>query len=277
MERKPEGKFHGSISQSIEYIHWKKQEILHAVDFVDHNNIRNFNRNLTGEDIFKLIKFEKRGDIYPEIYNKNITDIGWGITWLPRIFKDIGEAKKVTIVDPIFNNNASDFSAVIDSNVSKIEQRLHEWKNTLIPEAKERFEKHKKEIQERRNSNYSKWLTLNWSLGQKIVGIEDASQDIVLINHLLRRVPNPEMILKEAYRIMKDTARLYIIDYQIDRWNKDKYFYKAIYPNIYNILGDTSDRRGVIWQAFANFCYGLNKADLNILVQKCLFTTTEDF
>lgn len=195
----------------IEKVTWNQEKKKKIVDI----NQRSPSNSIYSLILFLWLEFE-------EFKWKNVIDIGWWFWWLAKNIVDF--AKKLIIVDPIFSEdiektfkkNIEDQEYFIytrkeslknDRTKSHIHAQIQEW-NIVLEEMKWWI-------------NYTKEnfpnVERNPSYAEKIVWIENNSQDYVFCNYVLsKETIDIEDAIKELNRILKSGWKIIYSDYEKD-------------------------------------------------------------
>lgn len=172
-----------------------------------------------GSEVLRVLGIEKQGEIYPELKDKQVTDIWGGLSSLA--FELSPSVKGIIVVDPIFHYD--DIKERMEAQRQKAERRFND-KNPQVPKEKLlevlRVEREVCEGIEKRqkNSEYpNPKIVTNDSLAQHIEWIPADSQDAVFINFVLDKLKGNTLTgeiilaLENAYRITKPWGKIYCI------------------------------------------------------------------
>lgn len=138
--------------------------------------------------------------------DKKIVDIGWWAGCLALLIQNEWTPQSVEIVDTIFDEYP--FDTVVKQVIKNLKSLIKSPGRYTAEQIKS-----EKVLEKYENWEYE-WVKINWSSGDKIDWLEDNSQDIVFINHLLHKLNQDyTKILKEADRVLKDDGEIIVIEY----------------------------------------------------------------
>ncbi len=140
---------------------------------------------------------------------KNIIDIGAGISLFSTYLAVHWKPRKLTFVDPIYQHQA--IQELYHKNKKYFINAPEVIRNKEISEEKKRQWLYAVEQNEKIFNLREKWnsfsnIILNASSGEHIYGVDDNSQDFVVMQYVLNNISNPQMriaLLKEVERVMK--------------------------------------------------------------------------
>lgn len=196
-----------------------------------------------GSEVLRVLGIEKQGEIYPELNDKQVTDIGG---WLSSLAFELSPSVKgIIVVDPIFHYE--DIQERMETQKQSAEKRFND-KNPQI--SKERLlevlkvEREVCEGIEKRQKNTEHpdpKIVTNDSLAQHIEWIPADSQDAVFINFVLDKLKGNTLTgeiilaLENAYRITKPWGKIYCIH---DKMSHEDEIIKGMNATWYPLLLD---------------------------------------
>lgn len=144
---------------------------------------------VSGAMLLTILDVEKQGDIYPEILDKQVTDVWW---WFGDLaFELSSSAKKIIVVDPIFAaENLNDFLGQekerAGNRLQKTQQITAKDVANILSSQKQVYEGIQN--REKYTSAPSEKILRNPSFAQDIQWIPQNSQDLVFLNFILDKL-----------------------------------------------------------------------------------------
>ncbi len=196
-----------------------------------------------GSEILRVLGIKKQGEIYPEFKDKQVTDIGGGLSSLA--FELSSSVKGIIVVDPIFHYD--DIKERMEIQRQSSEKRFNDKNPQVLKERLLevlRVEREVCEGIEKRQKNTEDpdpKIVTNDSLAQHIEWIPADSQDAVFINFVLDKLKGNTLpgeiilALENAYRITKPWGKIYCVH---DRTSHEYDIIKGMNDTWYPLLLD---------------------------------------
>lgn len=144
---------------------------------------------ISGSKALDLLWLKKQGDIYPEIVDKQVTDVWW---WLSNLaFELYASAKKLIIVDPIFASE--NFNDILEQEKERAWNRLLQTQQSTAKNIAHILLAQKEiytgiERRQHYDTSVDQKIVRNPSFAQDIQWIDSNSQDVVFFNFVLDKL-----------------------------------------------------------------------------------------
>lgn len=175
--------------------------------------------------LLSYLWYHKVRGIYKDFQGKNVLDIWGGFWWIaPSLCYS---AQTITVVDPVFQEK--DLEKLLAKNLKDQEEIMWLRKDYLarnrdssnaktdICEAELVF--HECSWWENYTQEDFPNVRRNSSYGEKLVWVDDNSQDVIFLNFILSKsTANHKQVIQEVYRVLKTNGIVIVSDNDDEKW-----------------------------------------------------------